>query len=982
MTYKTRKDLNVLDIRIFFAYLIILLIVFSFAVLFTNISSQTSNNTLITSLTTQSSTQGAIKQPSKTKIAIPFTGFIQNNGQERDSSIKFYYISSGSAIGFGDSIIYFSKFTSIPGSENSYTSFNLTFKGSNKVQPTGVNQMASKSNYFIGQKHYTNVNGYTEIWYYNLYPNIDLRYYMSQNGLKYEFIVRPKGNPNNIITDVTSNIQIKQQSNGIALYTNTGTKSSNTPLMVDSHLTAYTTNGKIVTAAFNHINNNLHNYGFTLGSYNTKVTLIIDPIWLGFSTFIGGDRAYGYAIATDSIGNTYVTGSTFSNSFPTVNAYNNTYGGLGDVFVLELNATGNGLIYATFVGGSNADQGNGIAVDSNGNAYVTGSTSSTNFPMVNAYNSNFGGVLDAFVLKLSATGNSLIYSTYIGGSLDDSGNGIALDSNGNAYVTGDSYSTNFPMVNAYNSTYGGSDDVIFFELSPSGNSILFSTYIGGSSSDSGNAISLDSSGGIYITGTTWSSNFPMLNAYNNTYGGNRDAFVCKFTTFKTISLSLAFSTYVGGSSQDDGYSISVDSSGNSYVTGDTYSSNFPTSHAYNSTYGGAQDAFVFKLNSAGNSLVYSTFIGGNNADQGNGIAVYSTGMVYITGVTSSSNFPTLHAYNSTFGGAQDAFVVKLNSTGNGLVYSTFIGGNIYVNCKAIALDSNGNAYITGYTSSSNFPTKNGYQNTFSGTSDGFVVKFSNVTDDTPPSIKLSSSITSILMNSQKTKTVGLIISDSISGVAQSLYHWDGSSNSTIPTSQAVPTPTTDGSHVLHVYAKDVAGNWNSATFKFTVDNSQPTDTYLGIKNLDTYSGKINITVVPKDNLDSISKVEFLVNNQSIYSANIAPYTWIWDTTTTGNGAYTITIITTDAVGNAQISTFQITVNNKAPLSIDPLSILGILFSIAIPVAGFTYWKSFNFRNRRIIKMYMNDLSIEDIAKVTGKTQRRVEEILRKAKKKD
>ena len=586
-------------------------------------------------------------------ITIPFTGFIENRGQEPDPSIQFYYVSNDSAIGFGNSVIYFSKFLNYSGRMNSYITFNLTFSGSNKVQPTGVKQMIQNTNYFIGQARYTDLSSYAEIWYYNLYPNIDLRYYITPNGLKYDFIVRPGGNPTNIVLDVSNNMQVKQQINGMVLYSNTGVGSIYHPFMSDTHLNVYTTDGTAINATFRSITGDQHSYGFALGSYNLGSTVIIDPVWLGFSTYVGGSSDdSGSSITVDSYGNTYVTGYTQSIDFPMVNAYNNTFGskyagGNDDVFVFKLSASGNSLIYSTYVGGNGIDDGFGIAVDSLGVVYVTGSTSSSNFPTVSAYNSTFGGFNDVFMFKLSASGHTLLYSTYVGGSDNDYGNSIALGPDGTIYVTGVTFSRNFPTVSAYNSTYGGNGDVFILRFPVNGNGLVYSTFVGGSNYDYGSSIAVDSSGSVYVTGSTDSGNFPTKNAYNSTFGGNQDVFVFKLYPDNN---TLFYSTYVGGNGNDFGSSIAVDSSGNAYVTGSTDSGNFPTKNAYNSTHGGYEDVFVFKLSSSGNSLVYSTFVGGNGADTGNGITIDSSGNVYVTGVTSSGNFPTKNAYNRTIAG--------------------------------------------------------------------------------------------------------------------------------------------------------------------------------------------------------------------------------------------------------------------------------------------------------------------------------------------
>jgi hypothetical protein len=315
-------------------------------------------------------------------------------------------------------------------------------------------------------------------------------------------------------------------------------------------------------------------------------------------------------------------------------------------------------VYSTYLGGSGEDAGTGIAVDSSGNAYVTGYTRSTNFPTANALYATYGGGnADAFVAKLNAAGSALVYSTYLGGSGEESSGGIAVDSSGNAYVTGSTPSTNFPTANALYATNGGADAFVA-KLNATGSALVYCTYLGGSGLDVGPDISVDSSGNAYVTGFTNSTDFPTANALYASYGGgNLDAFVAKLNA---AGSALVYSTYLGGSGEDLGHGIAVDSSGNAYVTGYTLSTNFPTANALYATQGGGNDGFIAKLNAAGSALVYSTYLGGSGDDAGYGIAVDSSGNAYVTGLTNSANFPIANALYATYGGGSfDAFVAKI-----------------------------------------------------------------------------------------------------------------------------------------------------------------------------------------------------------------------------------------------------------------------------------------------------------------------------------
>ena len=381
------------------------------------------------------------------------------------------------------------------------------------------------------------------------------------------------------------------------------------------------------------------------------------------------------------------------------------------------------LVYSTYLGGSNYDFGNGIAVDDAGIVYVTGRTYSTNFPTHNApYRQFAGGVDDAFIAKLNAGGTALVYATYLGGSGSDSGLGIAVDSAGNAYVTGETQSPDFPTPNALDPNLGGDRDAFIVKLNIDGTVLVYSTYLGGTYRDYGYGIAVDSAGNAYVTGETWSANFPTTsNALDSNLGGTWDAFIAKLNAGGT---ALVYATYLGGSDYDEGWSIVVDSAGNAYVTGETSSVNFPTTaNVLDPNLGGASDAFIVKLNAIGTALVYSTYLGGSNSDESLGIAVDSTGNVYVTGGTYSNDFPTRNAPYLNYSGGRDIFIAKLNAGGTALVYSTYLGGSKDEWGSGIAVDGAGNAYVTGRTYSTNLPTGNAlYPQFVGGVYDAFIAK--------------------------------------------------------------------------------------------------------------------------------------------------------------------------------------------------------------------------------------------------------------------
>ncbi|HET9407908.1 MAG TPA: SBBP repeat-containing protein [Candidatus Sulfotelmatobacter sp.] len=373
-----------------------------------------------------------------------------------------------------------------------------------------------------------------------------------------------------------------------------------------------------------------------------------------------------------------------------------------DAILTKFNPDGSALIYSTYLGGSNFGPAGGnlnfafaIAVDSNGNAIITGSTQSADFPTVHAIQSTLRGSENAFVAKINAAGNALIYSTYLGGNSFDRGMGVAVDSLGNVYVTGETDSTDFPLQNALQPKFsGGANDAFVTKINPSGSSLIYSTYLGGSNGDNfGNGIAADSSGNAYVAGFTNTADFPLKNPLQSS---PVNGFVTKINASGS---ALVYSTYLGGNGSDSASAIAVDSAGNAYVAGTTDSSDFPLKNALQPSSTGFPDAFVTKLNPTGDGLVYSTYLGGSGGDGADAIAVDAAGNAYLTGRTSSTDFPTVNAFQATKRGEFDAFVTELNAAGSALIYSTHLGGSSNSHAQAsgigIAVNRAGTAYIAG-----------------------------------------------------------------------------------------------------------------------------------------------------------------------------------------------------------------------------------------------------------------------------------------------
>lgn len=499
-----------------------------------------------------------------------------------------------------------------------------------------------------------------------------------------------------------------------------------------------------------------------------------------YSTYLGGSGFdYAYAIAVDSSGHVYVTGQTDSPNFPATGPTLGSGGGTCSsspcfhVFVAKLDATGSSLVYATILGGSNEDHATGIAVDSTGAAYVTGYTASTDFPTVNAFQKtsaggNCGSSTDpvpcfhAFVAKLDPSGTHLIYSTYLGGSGNDLAAGIAVDSSGAAYVTGSTSSADFPVTpGAVQATFGGGAYNAFVtKLDPTGSTAVYSTYLGGAKEDHGAAIAVDSSGDAFLTGYTDSNDFPTMNPLQGSRAGGAcgsipcfDAYVSKLNA---TGSALVYSTYFGGSGGDYGYAIAVDQEGNAYLTGLTTSTDFPvTPGALQTTGGGTQySSFVAKLNPDGSAPVFSTYVGGTANVIGYGIALDSVGDSFVTGLVNGSGFTTASPLQPAWHFLNDAFAAEVNATGSVLIFATYLGGSGNDVGQGIAVDSSGNAYVTGGTFSSDFPTTAGaFQTAFGGGAyNGFVVKISLSGTSTGPVVLLSTR--SLDFGGQNVQTTG------------------------------------------------------------------------------------------------------------------------------------------------------------------------------------------------------------------------------------
>lgn len=582
---------------------------------------------------------------------------------------------------------------------------------SGKAGLEGLEKLPGISNYFQGpdpSMWRTSIPNFAKVRQSEVYRGIDLVYYGNQGELEYDLVVKPGGDPASIELAFEGADEIRVDDGGdLLLRTALGEIRWKKPLAFQE------ADGVRRPVATGYLLRDRGRVAFRIAPYRRDLPLTIDPV-LVWATYLGGGvyvaQDEGKGIAVDGAGNTYVTGWTNASDFPIAGGLRPaSMHLLSNAFVAKLDTTGSTLLYSTYFANS---MGSAIAVDRAGNAYVTG-WAGTGFPTANALQPKTGGDKDAFVAKLNASGSTLVYSTFLGGSGDDRGAGIAVDGSGNANITGRTESANFPTANALQSKWGGKADAFVAKLNPAGSALVYSTYLGGSESDIATGIALGASGAVHITGSTSSDNFPTANALQ-AKRRSAEAYVDAFVTkLNPDGSALLYSTYLGGS--DGSAGIAVDLSGNAYIAGFTTSSNFPTVNALQPSRGDYQgDAFVAKLNPSGSALVFATYLGGTQQDTAEAIAVDTSGNAYVTGRTNSPDFPRAGSSPSYQASGQNAFVVKLNPAGSAMLYSTYVGGRTGSTVgNAIAVDFSGNAYVTGLTGS-DFPVVNAFQPAYGG----------------------------------------------------------------------------------------------------------------------------------------------------------------------------------------------------------------------------------------------------------------------------
>ena len=678
---------------------------------------------------------GSTAPTARAQAELPLS-FEPNVGQAA-RAVKFLAHGPGYMLALTDQEVWFDS----TGQAATVSPFRMRFVGSNPDPHVGgMRKLPGKVNYIMGDTDAwrTNIPTYARVRYERVYPGVDLVFHGNGAQLEYDFVVAPGADPGAITLDFPGARRMWLDRAGNLVISAGEEKIIQMKPVIYQQIDGVRDEidgGYRLTRG--------HRAAFRLGPYDPTRPLVIDPV-VRYSTFLGGESMdAGLGIAADGSGNAYVTGFTSSTAFPTTaGAFQRTMGGSRDVFVTKLNATGTALVYSTYIGGAGDEWGSGIALDSSGNAYVTGRTDSTNFPTTSgAFDRTFGGGVDAFVLKLNATGSGLAYSTYLGGSgfEHDRDNilivraaAIDVTDSGTAFVTGQTTSADFPTVNAIDSSHGGGScpggnlvcsDVYVTKLNTSGSALVYSTFLGGNDEDAGRSIFVDASGNAYLAGTAFGG-FPITPGAFRPSPQGFEGFVSKVNA---AGSALAFSTFIGGELSDEALGVTADSFGNAYVTGSTTSFAFPTTPGafQTSKIGNEPDAFVTKLNPMGSALVYSTYLGERETDEGVGIAVDGQGNAYVAG-HSQLGQPVLPCRWANF----DAFSASLNAAGSALTSRTCLGGQRDEFAAGMALDPGGNTYVTGRTASSGifstspFPTTTGaFQTAFAGgATDAFVFK--------------------------------------------------------------------------------------------------------------------------------------------------------------------------------------------------------------------------------------------------------------------
>ncbi len=588
----------------------------------------------------------------------------------------------------------------------------------------GTDELPSKTNYFLGNdqsKWQSDIPNYGKLVANNVYPGIDLAYYGTNSQLEHDFIVAPGVDYRQIAFGFTGQDDLSLDGDGNLIL-----KAGDDTLTLNAPVTYQTdTNSKHTIPSSFELNDGTVTVAVA-DTYDPAKPLIIDPVLvLHYGTYFGGTgNEQSFGMEVDGAGNMYIAGETASSDLPIMGAYDGSYSAGNDGFVSKFSSDGATLLYSTYLGGAGFEQLRGLRVDTGGNAYVGGTTGSTDYPTTaGAFQTVKAGTNGGFVTKLDPTGGSLVYSTYVGESPATDIQVINIDDDGNVYMGGATGNNNaLATPGAFQTTLsdgGITNDAWLGKLNPSGSALVFATYLGGNGSEWVIGIAVDDDQNVYATGRTSSSNFPMASAYDGSHNGGVDGFVAKFNP---TGSSLLYSTYFGGAGDDEGDGIVLGTGGDIYVTGITQGG-FPTVAALQPTYGGgAYDAFLIKLDPTGAAPVFSTYLGGSGLDAAYRLLVDDADSVYLSGRTDSTNFPILGAFQASNGGSADGFLTKFAPDGSSITFSSYVGGSGFDQIAGLYL-RNHRLYASGWTDSANFPTATPFQASIAGGTDAFIAEF-------------------------------------------------------------------------------------------------------------------------------------------------------------------------------------------------------------------------------------------------------------------
>jgi len=597
-------------------------------------------------------------------------------------------------------------------SQENHGSLNLHYAGaSTNAYVAAEHRIPGHVSYFLTSEHarwHADIPIYSRIISRNIYPGIDVIYYRVNDSLEFDFRLQPRANPDQIRMSFDGPGKPKISEGGQLVFHG----ADNIPGLGAPVVYQNIDGEKRQVHTRYHLNDD-GTVGLSLSYYDRSRELFIDPV-VNFSSYIGGsgtDDSFNTVIKGNYM---YVAGTTTSADFPTLNPYQGSVGSIRSSYIAKfyMSSSSPQLVYSTYIGNEVAEL-RGLVVDDQGNAYITGSTSSQNFPLVNPVQSSNAGLIDGYIVKLSSDGNALVYSTYFGGNSVDRSRAMTIDATGAAYITGATASTNFPVVNAWQSNNAGLVDAYLLKLKPDGSAFDYFTYIGGTSLDYGAGITLSSSGGVIISGNTKSTDFPTMSALQAGNAGGYDAFVASFDASGTP----VYVDYLGGSGDDVGADVGVDSSGHIIVYGQTASPDFPLT--IQSTYSGG-DAFLTSIDPANSQYYFSRYLGGSGSEGAWRMTIDSNNVAHVVGDTTSTDYPLILATQGRFGGATDGFVSSLSLADGSLLYSSYIGGSLTDRAYGIS-KQNGFMVISGITDSTDFPLQPAYQAVNNGNNDGFVV---------------------------------------------------------------------------------------------------------------------------------------------------------------------------------------------------------------------------------------------------------------------